>query len=203
MEFNICVVQTIDNRFDDEYYFGDKDVLTLHPNKRFHYNDFLRYAYDQMEHKSDAIMICNDDITFEKGSVEELLKGMGKFIISSPKNPTSRYHKDLQTKHKTGLIKGYRNAEHFSPWCHLINKKIFDYIPVDIFWSTAFGGYFQDNWIVFLCLVNKIPIGLCADSIVYHNEVTSSPHADDREYFDMKQSKIFQEMKQKYLRKEL
>lgn len=189
--FNICVVQTCDNKFGDECYFDDKTIQVVHPNTRFHYNKFLKIGYQKMNHISNLLMICNDDIIFHKDSVGELIKGLKYFEICSPKNPDSRYDGDLQSKHKTGFIEGYRTSEHLSGFCHLVNKNIFNTIPLEIFWHSNFGGYFQDYWIAFLCKVNNIPIGLCADSIVDHNERGSWPHP----YFDMKQEPIYILMK--------
>lgn len=196
--FNICVVQTCDNKFGDEYYFGHKDIHTIHPNTEFHYNNFLRLAYNEMEHKSEVILICNDDIIFNEKSVMEMLNGTEFFFICSSKNPNSRFNRGLQSKHKSGYVSGYNNSEHFSGWCHLINKSVFNHIPVDTFWDSRFGGFFQDNWIVFLCREKGLNIGLCADSIVNHNECTSSPIADNDTYFSMSQSKIFTKAKKEY-----
>ena len=144
-------------------------------------------------------LICNDDIIFTPGSVKELIKGTKEFFICSPKNPNSQFNRGLQAKYSSGRIIGYRTSEHFSGWCHLINKKIFEKFPIDLFWHSNFGGYFQDDWIGMLCQVDRIPIGLCADSIVEHNECASSPHADDRTYFDMKQVSIFKRTQKLYL----
>jgi len=84
----------------------------------------------------------------------------------------------------------------------MINKNVFDYVPVDIFWHSNFGGYFQDNWICYLGMVHNIAMGLCADSIVEHRESISHPSATDREYFDMKQEKIFNNTKREYAQRE-
>ncbi|MCD6090920.1 MAG: hypothetical protein J7J72_05430 [Bacteroidales bacterium] len=199
--FNVCVVQTCDNKFGDEEYFDDESVFVVHPNKKFHFNDFLRYGYNEMPHSSDFILICNDDIYFRKGSVNELIKGTKYFEICSPKNPDSRYDGELQSKHKTGYIQGYTTSEHLSGFCHLINKRIFETIPIDIFWHTNFGGYFQDYWIAFLCKVNKIPIGLCADAIVDHNERGSwkNPNVSEIKYFSMRQKSIYNRMRVWYI----
>lgn len=196
-KFNICVIQTCDNKFGDKYYFDDESVQVVHPNKKFHYNKFLQIGYNKMKHTSDLIMVCNDDIYFHKNSIEELLKGLQYFKICSPKNPESRYDGDLQSKHKTGYIKGYRTSEHLSGFCHLVDKKIFDTIPLDILFHKNFGGYFQDYWIAYLCEVNKIPIGLCADSIVDHNERSSWPDKNiiPNKYFSMRQRYVLDFMK--------
>lgn len=201
--FNICVVQTCDNKFGDKFYFDDDTLHVVHPNSDFHYNDFLRIGYQQMPHTSDLIMICNDDIYFQERSITELIKGLKFFTICSPKNPSSRFNGDLQSKHKSGYIKGYTTSEHISGWCHLIKKNIFNQIPLDIFWHKQFGGYYQDDWIAFLCKRNKIPIGLCADSIVEHNESTSSPHASNRKYFTTNRRFAFIKMKLWYFIKQL
>lgn len=193
--FNICVVQTCDNKFGDKEYFNDNSIQVVHPHSDFHYNDFLRIGYTKMSHVSDLILICNDDIYFQKGSVDELIKGLKYFMICSPKNPNSRFNGDLQSKHEKGYIKGYNTSEHISGWCHLINKNIFEQIPLNIFWHKQFGGFYQDDWIAFLCKAKKIPIGLCADSIVEHKECTSSPFAINQKYFTTKRRFVFIKMK--------
>ena len=196
-DFNICVVQTVDNKFGDAEYFGG-GVQVIHPNIRFHYNDFLKLAYKQMEHKSKVILISNDDVYYRKGSIKELLSGTKHFMVCSSKNPDSRFNRGLQSKYTTGYHKGYRTSEHFSGWSHLINKDIFKYIDVEDFWHSNFGGYFQDNWICHLGMIHNVPMGLCADSVVEHRESVSSPHTTDGEYFNMRQNKIFEQTKKSY-----
>lgn len=189
--FNICVIQTCDNKFGDKHYFNDDSIQVIHPNKKFHYNNFLRLGYNTMKHTSDYIMTCNDDIYFHKNSVSELMKGLQKYTICSPKNFDSKFDGNLQSKHKSGFIEGYNTSEHFSGFCHIVNKDIFKTIAVDVFWHKSFGGYFQDDWIAFLTKMNKIPICLCADSLVDHYERISWPN----NYFSMRQKPIYELMK--------
>lgn len=198
-EFNIVVVQTEDNKFGDTEYFGG-GVKVIHPNTRFHYNNFIKLAYKELS-DSPVVIISNDDVYYQKGSIAELLSGTKHFMICSAKNPDSKFNRGLQSKYKTGYIKGYKTSEHFSGWCHLIVKKVFKYVSVDNFWHSNFGGYFQDNWICHLALVHNIPMGLCADSIVEHRESISSPHSPEREYFNMIQHKVFKKTKQEYAKR--
>lgn len=196
--FNIIVVQTIDNRFDDRYYFRE-DITVIHPGVPFHYNNFIKLAYSQFD-KDGFVLLCNDDITFELGSVNELVQGIHKFDIASSMNPTSKFNAGLQSKHLDGerFIQGFGNSEHFSGWCHMIDKNLFTKIPYETFWHSNFGGFYQDNWICYLAEKNSIAMGLCTSAIVNHVECASDADNDDKTYFNMNQKAIFDKTVQEY-----
>jgi len=198
--FSINIVQTINNKFGDKYYFGDKNINVIYPNIPFHYNNYLTIAYNQMEHTSDKVLICNDDISFSENSILYLVKGMDEYMITSPLNPTSKYNSGKQSQYigKSDYIEGYNTSEHFSGWCHLINKLIFNIIPIDIFWTKELGGFFQDNWICHLLKEHAIKMSLVTKSIVNHIECACSKDNDDKRYFQMDQSKIFESLKSRY-----
>jgi len=86
---------------------------------KFHYNASANYGAEQG--KAEWIMIANNDLIFRDGWLHHLLSA-GNDVVS-PREPKDSRQKDI-----TENTKGYATGQHFSGWCFMIKRSLWEKI---------------------------------------------------------------------------
>lgn len=152
-----------------------KDLVAnyITPNENFNYNRFINYAIPYLKH--DWILISNDDVSYEKNWLTEILKvhnSRPDITSFSPKDPLLYmiyfdYHfinSDLE------YYESYLVTEAIMGWSILIKKESFDKIaPFD----ELFDMYYQDNDYAMMLKKHGIKHALVKNSIAAHLQTAS------------------------------
>ncbi len=136
----------------------------------FNYNKFLNIGLKYTS--CDWVVVANDDLSYERGWFEEILKvqRIRKDIKSfSPKDPALYYK--YYPHHFVGTDKQYFESyivtEAFMGWCFVMRKEVLDLlIPFD----ESFDMYYQDNDLVERLKFIGIKHALVRNSIVSHHQ---------------------------------
>lgn len=96
-----------------------RNATTIHAPGEFHYNQFanrgIRYG------SAPWVMVANNDLTFQDGWLHHLLAA-GHPVVS-PKCPN-----DVRQRHIFKNTTGRNNAEHFSGWCFMMTRELWEKI---------------------------------------------------------------------------
>lgn len=111
---NVIVVEHGRARYSDA-----AQVIYMPPTKKFNYNLFANTG--ACHGSAPWIVIANNDLIFTDGWLHALLASGGTVV--SPKNPS-----DPRQRHITENTEGYNNAEHFSGWCFMLRREIWQRI---------------------------------------------------------------------------
>lgn len=122
--------QNLDAEYDD-----CKTVYTTHIIKEFNYNKIANIGMEWCN--SDNIVISNNDVIFQPGWAEELLKA--NYPIVSPVCPN-----DARQFNLDGNEIGDRTGRHLTGWCFMIRRSLWEEI----------GGFDED--FPFWCADNSL-----------------------------------------------
>lgn len=115
---NIIVMEQI----EDVVYYG-KGVVTVQAPKEFAYNKFANYAAKEYG-SAEWIMVANNDVAFFPGWLTPLLEaGERGADLVSPKCPLDPRQKEL-----TSNTLGDQTGKHFSGWCFVIKRELWEKI---------------------------------------------------------------------------
>lgn len=95
------------------------DAITIRTVGEFNYNQFANKG--ARHGKAEWIMIANNDLIFKNGWLHQLLGAEHPAV--SPKCPKDSRQSDV-VENETG----YTNGRHFSGWCFMIKRSIYDKI---------------------------------------------------------------------------
>jgi hypothetical protein len=110
IQFNIIVVENIPK-------VVYKGCTNIHPEKKFHYNEFTKIGYLHCD-KSDYILFVNNDIKAYKGFASELVKALDIYNSVSPMCPRVPEHRNLPEKYNEGLAVSAR----FAGWAFMMKS---------------------------------------------------------------------------------
>ena len=145
-----------------------KNAQTIHIDDEFNYNKFCNIGARSTQ--SDYIVFSNNDITFHKDWLKELIKTKEDCV-----SPI-----DLLNPRQNRMIEnqsGYKNGYDFSGWCFMLSRKAYD----------AIGGFDEDFkfWcaddatIEQLKRVNIVPMVCCKSKITHIKHGSSKTISDD------------------------
>jgi glycosyltransferase involved in cell wall biosynthesis len=110
-----------------------KGIETVHYDYEFNYN---KVANDGASRgTAPYVMIANNDLIFKENWLFELL--MAEHNVVSPKCPVDNRQKEFIEN-----TKGYEVAKHFSGWCFMVKRHIWEEIEG---FDEDFGFWFADN----------------------------------------------------------
>jgi len=133
-----------------------RNATTIHAPGEFHYNRFanrgIRYG------SAPWVMVANNDLTFQDGWLHHLLNA-GHPVVS-PKCP-----KDVRQQHILKNTTGHNNAEHFSGWCFMMTRELWEKIGG---LDPDFGFWCADDATIEQVVAQGIEPMLVAQSFVQH-----------------------------------
>lgn len=136
IKFNIIVIEQTEREY--EY------ATTLQVSGKFNYNKFLNLGIGYC--KSEYIALCNNDLVFQSGWANAIIKAMKEhsLLSASPMCPVShKTQRNLQP-----LNYGYEIYYRLCGWCIVVNKQIFKSIGK---LDESFPFWYADN-----CYGNQI-----------------------------------------------
>jgi hypothetical protein len=150
-----------------------KNYIT--PNESFNYNRFLNHAVPYLT--SEWVIICNNDVGFEKGWFSEIMKihELRPDIHSfSPKDPVlfMKWYDWHFVQSPDTYFESHSVTEALMGWCLVIKKESLDKIlPFD----ELFDMYYQDNDYAMMLQNHGIKHALVRNSIACHLETVNIP----------------------------
>lgn len=107
------------------------NATTIHKPEYFNFNEFLNTGAGLGQ--AEWIVCANNDLIFKNGWLHNLMSANNDIV--SPKEP-----KDPRQSHITENTKGFETAVHFSGWCFMIKRSLWEKIgkfDTDIdFWCS-------------------------------------------------------------------
>lgn len=139
---------------------GYQHATTVRKFDKFNYNAFANFGADQGN--AEWIMIANNDLVFHDGWLHNLIAAGNDLV--SPHEPNDARQKDI-----TKNTKGYVNGTHFSGWCFMIKRKLYEKIGK---FDTDVTFWCSDDATIMQCKAVGVKPMLVYDAIVDH--VTSA-----------------------------
>jgi GT2 family glycosyltransferase len=96
-----------------------RNAQTVHMPEEFNYNGFANHGAGLGSAK--WIMVANNDLIFHDGWLHQLLAA--RYPVVSPKCPRDPRQEGVRVN-----TTGYRNAVHFSGWCFMLTRQIWERI---------------------------------------------------------------------------
>lgn len=170
IDFNVIIVESSRN-VEKEY--ADICNHYIFPNEPFNYNKFLNIGSKYC--KGDWIIISNNDVSYELGWFNEIIKVHQErpdIESFSPKDPLlfMSFWGDVFVGTKDNYVEGYQVSKYLMGWSLVIKKPSFDKIlPFD----EQFDMYYQDNDYAEILKLNGIKHALVRRSIASHYNTLS------------------------------
>ena len=169
ISFHVYIIETNkDIEWNDHYLSLEESnhtITTLRPKLPFGYHKCLNQG--RLAGKSTYVVLCNNDLTFEKGWASKIIWVMNShpYIMSaSPWNPqTQGSNKELENN----FILGRRVQRELAGWCIFQQRKIYDQIG-DL--DETFTHWYCDNDYGMTLEKMDIKHGLICGSVVNHHD---------------------------------
>lgn len=129
---------------------------TLPAHAEFNYNLFANAAASKGS--AEWIMVANNDLVFDDGWLHQLLAV--NHPVMSPKSP-----EDIRQAHITVPTEGEQTAVHFSGWCFMIRRELWNKIGG---FDEDFSFWCADDSVIQQVLAEGVKPMLVPDSIVHH-----------------------------------
>lgn len=149
LPINIIVIEQ-----NEKIKYGN--ATTIHKTDDFHYNKFANFGAGQGS--ADWIMIANNDLIFQNGWLHSLITAREPVV--SPKDPKHPRQKDI-----TVNTKGVDCGTHFSGWCFMIQRELWNMIGG---FDECVNFWFSDNCVIEQVLALGIKPMLVPSAIVEH-----------------------------------
>lgn len=165
--FHAYVVETNPDINYDEYnqFKWMHECTTIHPNQEFGYHKFLNIG--RRAGNSPYVVLCNSDLTYEKGWASEILRVMEshpRFLSASPWCPQTQGPNDSQLGN---VYEGCRVRGELAGWCIFQQRKIYDIIGE---LDERFTFWYCDNDYSNELISKRISHCLVCNSVVNHHE---------------------------------
>ncbi len=160
IQFNIFVVES--NK--DVSYNNYPNTKTIYTELPFGYHRYLNLAV--REGKSDYVVLCNSDLTYEKGWASEIIKAMvsdPSLLSTSPFCPQTQ---NLERFKGSNVHYGYIVREQLAGWCIFQKREIYKKI---IELDERFDFWFCDDDYSMELKKNDIKHALVLSSVVNHH----------------------------------
>lgn len=132
------------------------DATTIPKRGAFNYNQYANEGASLGN--ADWIMIANNDLDFKDGWLHNLISA-GNDVVS-PHEPN-----DIRQKGIIKNISGYECGRHFSGWCFMIRRSLWEEIGG---FDTDVSFWFSDNVVIEQVKAKGVKPMLVKDSIVEH-----------------------------------
>ncbi len=159
IKFNVFVVES--NKVAD--YNQYPNTKTIHPDTHFNYNAYLNLAIK--EGKAEFVVLCNNDLIYEKGWASEIIKQMKlhpEIVSASPFCPQVQRIFDNRE-----YILGYGLRNEFHGWAIFQKREVYDIIGE---LNTDVSFWFSDNILIDQLKSKGLVHALITNSIVNHHD---------------------------------
>ena len=165
--FHAYVIESNKDANYDEYNqsYRRHTTTTIHPTIPFGYHSYLNIG--RREGNSPYVVLCNSDLTYEKGWASKIIEVMDahpRFLSASPWCPQTQGD---NTSNAGNVFDGYRVRGELAGWCIFQQRKIYDILGE---LDEQFTFWFCDNDYSMELQKNKISHCLVADSVVNHHD---------------------------------
>lgn len=138
---------------------------TIHPEVPFGYHRYLNLG--RRAGSSPYVVLCNSDLTYEKGWATEIIKVMEalpQFKSASPWCPQTQGSNET---HKGNIYEGHRVRGELAGWCIFQQRSIYDIIGE---LDEQFEFWYCDNDYALDLMTKKIGHCLVPSSVVNHHD---------------------------------
>jgi GT2 family glycosyltransferase len=162
IDFNVVVVET--NKDSLRLGFDFPGCKVIHPAGDFNYNLYMRAGFEGCS--SDLVLMCNNDLIFEPGSIETLRDTMlsNSILSASPYEPNwhKRYYGETPPAEP---IEGYDIENHVCGWCICANLEM---LRTNDMLDDRFAFWCQDSNYSMSLLAQGIKHFLVPNAFVRH-----------------------------------
>lgn len=196
IQFNPIVVES-NKKINWDFYPNTK---TIHSNEKFGYHRYLNLGVFAGD--SEYVVLCNNDLTYEKGWASSIIEEMEKdseLLSASPFCPQTLSPK-VQEK---PLYYGYTVRQEISGWCIFQKRDIYNKIEK---LDEDFEFWYCDNDYAMELMSRDIKHALVSRSVVNHHDGNlgktgnTAIDGNTRNYYTNGQSPKFNEKWGKYLK---
>ena len=160
IRFNILVIESEKSIAPYQY----PHSTTIYPAQKFGFHTYLNIGLKQMN--SEFICFCNNDLLFAKGWATAMLAAIKKDPDLLSLSPLcTRFHADKLAQLPETINYGYTNGVHFTGWCFLAKRTLFD--TIGLFDEHFKFWYCDDDFRLTLKKYGK-KNALIKDSVVEH-----------------------------------
>lgn len=146
-----------------------RNAVTVYRDGAFNYNQFANDVI--RETTAPWVMVANSDLVFEDGWLEGLLATKRECV--SPVDPSHRTQKNV--KHDEA---GWQNGHHFSGWCFMVSRKLWERIGG---FDECVTYWCSDNVVIEQCrAVDVMPLVAPASRVRHLGSQTAQKPADDQ-----------------------
>jgi hypothetical protein len=169
VRFNVVLVETSTesklNEISDGANFGSRCKVVF-PNKPFNYNEFLQIGFREFGRCSAPnLLICNNDVVFQKGFATQLVQALGTFHSVSPWCPG--HHEEHFSNHFR-YYPGYRTSLELCGWAVMFRRSILQLVQFEQLFPADFEFWFQDNFYGVQLRRHNLTHALVRDAKVVH-----------------------------------
>lgn len=153
-------------------------ATTLHRPGEFNYNRFANEGIS----RGDAPWVCvaNNDVIFQKSWLAELMKV--KADVMSPLNPGDKRQAGI-----TQPESGYTNARHFSGWCFVMKRNVWEQI---VGLNEDFPFWCADDVVIEQLKAIGIKPTLVPKSVVKHIPSSTLKTLDEKKQYELTQLQL-------------
>ena len=184
IQFNIIVVENIPK-------VVYKGCTNIHPEKKFHYNEFTKIGYSHCD-KSDYILFVNNDIKAYKGFASELVKALDIYDSVSPMCPRVPEHRNLPENYNEGLAVRAR----FAGWAFMMKRATVDGLGLAKLFPMDLHAWYSDNWVAHILANNGLKHALVRSSKIEHfaSVTLKSLDKEEGEFYTTGQKEKFDDL---------
>jgi hypothetical protein len=158
-----------------------KRCATIYMDEDFHYNKFANFG--ARRGSADWILIANNDLLFRDGWLHQLIAADHPLV--SPKCP-----RDSRQTEFTSNTTGFVNGQHFSGWCFMISRKLWEGIG-ELDESVSF--WCSDDVVIEQARSQGVTPMIVPAALVEHIQSVTLNTQPDRDELTWKQIDIFAE----------
>lgn len=149
------------------------DVFYIPDDKIFNYNRYLNYGLTFC--KGENICISNNDVIYDRNTLEVLINYLDKYDSVSPwdLNSSKNYYKEK------GIYEGYSTGSHITGWCIVTKQSTIQKIGGKF--DEQFSFWCQDDDYSMLLKSNNLKHALIGDVSVLHTSGQSHKLFDQSE----------------------
>lgn len=149
-----------------------KNCTTVLRTVPFNFNEYANHGFSLG--KAEWLVLANNDLNFTEGWLDALLST--NYPVVSPKEP-----RDSRQRVITKNTKGYENGKHFSGWCFLMRRDVWEKMRG---FDTDVDFWCSDDAVIEQLKDLKIPPMIVPSSIVEHlgsKTLKALPSAEQKE----------------------
>jgi GT2 family glycosyltransferase len=166
VEFNAFVVESNPEISYDEFNIKGEPArcFTIRPTGEFGYHKFLNIGV--RAGSSPWVVLCNSDLTYEKGWATAIIRAMQQFPQVLSASPWCPQTQGDNTQYLNNVYQGYQIRNELAGWCIFQQRKIYDIIGE---LDERFTFWYCDNDYAMELKTRGISHALVPASVVNHH----------------------------------